>query len=270
MVLTILSTTLPVVYPVLSGLILLFAIVAAFQGGTLLSILLVLLSLAVASGGRKLAKRYQSSWIGRIILFGIQFGRNPDPALLERFDQFADSIIEKLETGDEVLLAGHSSGAVFAPIVASMVASKRPDLVSDPTRFCLLTLGGILPCVAGMPEARHVRSALQIVQDSKLAWLDFTSPRDPACCALVNPLEFVRLPGTGPKLLNAQFHKIFTAERVKAGSKAPLDGHFLYLQAPDTPDPHGDLFDWPATLVDYRPVWLRYQNRDSQDTYYRG
>lgn len=270
MVLTILSTTLPAVYTVLTWVLVLLAAVIALQGGWLLLLagLMALGAAALVFGGRRLVKRLQSSWTGRILMFAEQFAQHPNQALLERLNQFSDSIIVPLENGEEVVLAGHSFGAVLAPMVAARIAAKRPDLVADPTRFCLLTLGSILPFVAHLSKANHIRTDLKTVSDSKLAWLDISSPRDGACCALVNPLAFVGLDGTGPKLLNAQFHKTFASDRLEAGRRSPLEGHFFYLQAPNTPDPGGDLFDWPATLVDPRPVWQRYLSRPSQTGFF--
>ncbi len=255
-----------------SGLLLLISAIAAIQGGYLLLLagLMALVAVGLVTGGSRLAKRLQCSWTGRIVIYAEQFAQNPDPALLNRLDQFCDTVIATLDKGEEVILTGHSFGAVLAPMIAARITQRRPELVADPSHFCLLTLGSIMPFVAHHPSARHIRADLKTVDDSGLAWLDISSPRDGACCALVNPLAFVGLKGKGPKLLNAQFHKTFSPERLKAGLRKPLEGHFFYLQAPDTPDPKGDLYDWAATLVDSRPVWQRYQTRASQPSFYRG
>lgn len=271
MAVTIASIALPAAVTTLTGLLLLLSAFAGLQGGyLLLAVLMVLGALGLVTGGSLLTKRLQCSWTGRIVIYAEQFASNPDPALLDRLDQFCDTVIAALDKGEEVILTGHSFGAVLAPMIAARIAQKRPELVADPNLFCLLTLGSIVPFVAHHPNARHIRADLKTVDDSELAWLDISSPRDGACCALVNPLAFVGLEGKGPKLLNAQFHKTFTPERLKAGLRKPLEGHFFYLQAPDTPDPKGYLFDWPATLVDSRSVWQRYQTRSSQPSFYRG
>jgi len=267
---TIVTTTLPATVTLLTGFLLLLAVFAGLQGGLflLVAVLLGLGALGSFFGGRRLAKRLQSSWTGRILIYAEQFAQNPNPDLLSRLDGFCDRVIFTLEQGEEVLLTGHSFGAVLAPMIAARIALKRPDLVSDSDRFCLLTLGSILPFVAHHPDAEHIRADMKTVNDSGIAWLDVSSPRDGACCALVNPLWFVGLEGEGPKLLNAQFHKTFTAEKLLAGRRVPLEGHFFYLRSVDTPDPTGDLFDWPATLVDPRPVWQRYKARSSQPSYF--
>lgn len=272
MAVTILSTTLPAAYTTLAGLLLALSAVVALQGGYLLLLagLMLMGAVGLVAGGSRLAKRLQSSWTGRIVIYAEQFAQNPDPALLKRLDQFSDTVIAALDKGEEVILVGHSFGAVLAPMIAARIAQKRPDLVTDPNHFCLLTLGSIIPFVAHQPDAKHIRTALKTIDDVGVAWLDISSPRDGACCALVNPLAFVGLQGSGPKLLNAQFHKTFAPKRLQAGRRAPLEGHFFYLQAPDTPDPKGDLFDWPATLVDSRPLWQRYLNRASQPSFFRG
>lgn len=272
MAVTIVSIALPAAVTALAGLLLLLSAIVAVQGGYLMLLagLMALGAVGVVAGGRRLAKRLQCSWTGRIVAYAEQFTQDPDPALLDRLDQFCDTVIVALNEGDEAILAGHSFGAVLAPMIAARMVRKHPGLLADPNRFCLLTLGSIVPFVAHHPNGEHISADLKTVDDSGLAWLDISSPRDGACCALVNPLAFVGLEGKGPKLLNAQFHKTFSPERLKVGLRKPLEGHFFYLQAPNTPDPSGDLFDWVATLVDSRPVWQRYQNRASQPSYYRG
>jgi hypothetical protein len=213
-----------------------------------------------------LATRLQSTWTARVALFTEQLAQDRIAGMDGHIDRFRATVERSLEQADETVLVGHSTGGILAPMVAQALVANGAAL--DKGRFTLLTVGSIAPYVAAHPFPSKAQKALDAIGTRTFHWIDISSPRDGAGGVLVNPADLLGTQGASPLLLNAQFHKTFAPERVDAAAKAPLDLHFLYFRATDIATTGGDLWDWPATLMDTRPVHARYAARTSQPSPY--
>jgi len=145
------------------------------------------------------------------------------------------------EPGSELLLVGHSSGAI---IVTSMLAEAlRQDtgLGRHGPQVSLLTLGQCTPLLGCFPQAHAFRHDLAtLAQAQGIVWIDFSAPPDASCFALTDPLRAcgVELPSRlpdQPKLLSPQFAKMCTPEGYRRLKRNRLHLHFQYLNASELP-----------------------------------
>jgi hypothetical protein len=89
-------------------------------------------------------------------IFARAYIRRRDPKLERRLDALADEIIaaDSASSVDEILLLGHSLGAVLAIDVLDRALRRKPDLGSVGPRLALVTVGssilkiGLIPCAS--------------------------------------------------------------------------------------------------------------------------
>lgn len=266
---SILTTCLPMARLFLAGFLSFIALIFALTCGTW-GVALAAALLALTGSGwiwtKALMARWQVHWTARVTAYTSTLTHTPGP-ITERADALSEQVLASLDdnTVDEVVVVGHSFGAIMGTLIVAALASKRPEAVSS-KRFCFLTMGSILGTLCAHPNAKAAHKALDTIADANIDWLDISSPRDGACCALTNPYALYDSAHPGPKLLNAQFHKTFVPKRLAHGSRYPLEGHFFYMRCPDKVQPDTDLWDWPSTLMDKRTIWQRYAARKPQGT----
>jgi pimeloyl-ACP methyl ester carboxylesterase len=219
-------------------------------------------------------ERTKPGWTGRIGLFSSMFVLRQVPGLDDRLDLFVDYVIETMdqETNDEVLIVGHSFGTALASLVTARVLVKRPDFGVAGGKLALITLGQIQSLAAHSPEADWFREELAgLAKFADFTWLDFSSPLDGACYALVNVLDFLPEPKPQniPRLLNAQFHKLFLAETIEHSRRHPMEMHFLYLKASELPQLDTDLYDFFMLISGPVTAARRYRSRKSGSPFFR-
>jgi len=116
---------------------------------------------------------------------GIAWGRRR--AYQDRLDQFAEALRRTIRDTDaeEVVIIGHSLGAVLATETLARALASEPDLVRAGPPITLTTVGSSLLKIALHPAARGLRRAIKRVLDATdIAWIDYS--------ALVDPLNFYR------------------------------------------------------------------------------
>ena len=79
------------------------------------------------------------------------FGRRPDAEA--RLDRFAQALVARVRAGavDEVVIVGHSLGAMFALDVIVRALALDPDLGRRGVSVCVLTIGATIPKFALHP-----------------------------------------------------------------------------------------------------------------------
>jgi Lipase (class 3) len=219
--------------------------------------------------------RYKPEWNGRIGLFANKMVKSRDHVvgLDERLDQMADHIVASLdaERPDEALIIGHSFGTTLATIVAARVLERRPELGANGAPLTLVTLGQ----TQGLMSFRHKRNwyhdeLARFASFPGFTWLDFSSPPDGACFALINTLDFLPDPPPDvPRRLNAQFHRIFSQERMDMARFERMQMHFFYLQANDLPQIDTDLYDFVLLIGGTEKAADRYGHRPSGRPFFK-
>lgn len=184
-------------------------------------------------------------WLMRSTRVILHQARGELPELETRLDRFAERVVElSREPGvDELLVVGHSSGAMLAASVMARALRRDPMLASRTPAVALLTLGHCMPLLSCQPEADGFRSELRSLRyRGRLPWVDFTAPADGCCSALTDPTalhvtasqvadESARGAAGGPKLLSPRFNKLFSSARYAEVRRDKYRCHFQYLMA---------------------------------------
>ncbi|WP_329717356.1 hypothetical protein [Ideonella sp.] len=212
------------------------------------------LGVAVVVGGivplRAWAKgaqaKVQMAWLMRSASVVLQQSRGQLPTLEERLDQFAKRLCELVVAPhvDEVLVVGHSSGAMLAVSVLARALGADRQLLQRPASVSLLTLGECIPLLSYQPEAAKFRQELGTLRAAHdLNWIDVTAPPDGCCFALIDPTDVcedgvpteARASGGGPKRVSPRFVRCFPPERYQAIRRDRYRCHFQYLMAVEVP-----------------------------------
>jgi hypothetical protein len=123
-------------------------------------------------------------------------------AYQERIARFADEILAARRARvDEVVLVGHSLGAVFAVQAMAEALRRAPNPPPDGPRFVLIGLGSSVLKVALLSGATRLRSDLaQLAATPGLDWIDYASRRDVLSFERTEPVGYLGLTGRGPRV----------------------------------------------------------------------
>jgi hypothetical protein len=189
--------------------------------------------------------KVQMAWLMRSASVVLQQARGRLPTLEQRLDQFSKRLCELIAAPDvdEVLVVGHSSGAMLAVSVLARALRADRQLLQRPASVSLLTLGECIPLLSYQPEAAEFRQELRTLRAAQdLVWIDVTAPPDGCCFALIDPTDVcedgvpaaARTPG-GPKRVSPRFVRCFPPERYQAIRRDRYRCHFQYLMAVEVP-----------------------------------
>ncbi|WP_175556336.1 alpha/beta hydrolase [Methylobacterium sp. yr668] len=168
-------------------------------------------------------------------------GRRPDyTARLEAFTDHIQSQISGAEI-DEILLVGHSTGALTAAEVAARLLARDKQLGRDGPALSLLTLGSSLPIVAMQPGAHPIRAEIEsLVASNSLVWADYQAPQDWMNFPGFNPsrdlhLRVSQAEAANPVIRSAEFRRIMSPQVYRRVNTSPFKTHFQFLMANHTP-----------------------------------
>lgn len=133
-------------------------------------------------GDRLLARYMLNDWT-----FAVGVARGWRRDYRDRIATLADELAAGIgdAQADEVVIVGHSLGAVLAIESLAGALARRPGLVAAAPPLSLMTVGSSLLKVGLHPSARGLRAAVRAVLETPgLAWLD--------CTSLVDVLNFYR------------------------------------------------------------------------------
>lgn len=199
-------------------------------------------------------------WLSRC--FTYMQGRSVRPAddLAERDRAFAGAIGAALADPacDEVLVVGHSLGALHAVSALARALDADPGLGRD-GRLAFLTLGQPIAIFTVQPEVEAFRRELAAVAGAtQIPWLDVTSPSDPASACALDPFMHIDEP-TPDRFIqrSPRFHVYLEPARFRTLRRDPISFHFQYLRAPDIAGGF-DYFDFvagPDRMMDH--PWVK-------------
>jgi hypothetical protein len=209
--------------------------------------------------GRWAEGRVHMAWLMRSTRFILRQARGEAPELEARIDEFAARVEAALcdASNDEVLVVGHSSGAMLAVSTAARALARRGAESGHGSRgLSLLTVGECIPMLSYQPQARAFRAELaRLATSSSLTWLDFTAPPDGCCFALVDPTAVCEERAAAsrwapPKRLSPRFAQMFDPQTYGRIRTDKYRCHFQYLMASEIPG----AYDYFAITAG--PDWL--------------
>lgn len=189
--------------------------------------------------GRHLEARYGMYWLTRSYAFTARQAMGQAPELEARLDEQARRLAERIRSAqdDEVLVVGHSSGAIMAVSIVAractlLKALQQPQR-AEQAKLSLMTLGQCIPLLALLPQATQFRAELsQLGQTEWIDWIDFSAPPDGCCFALCDPIALTGdVLGKSPKLLSPKFAEMFDPPNYFALRRDKLRIHFQYLMS---------------------------------------
>jgi pimeloyl-ACP methyl ester carboxylesterase len=199
-------------------------------------------ALLTAWTGLRLEARFSMYWMMRSYAFTARqaFGRTPD--LESRLDEQAATLARRIRTGgdDEILVVGHSSGAIMAAAIVARALAEDP-LATRMTVLSLLTLGQWIPLLGLLPPATRFRAELsRLAKAPNLDWIDFSAPPDGCCFALADPIAgsgvvLAQVAADRPKLLSPRFAEMFDRQEYACLRRDKFRMHFQYLMAAPKP-----------------------------------
>ncbi|WP_019904301.1 hypothetical protein [Methylobacterium sp. 77] len=179
-------------------------------------------------------------------VFNWQHGQGWRPDYEARVDDLAALVVARLATFraegielDEVLILGHSTGALTAVEVAARVLAADPVIGTGATSLALLTLGSGLPIVAMQSRARRVQSDIaSLVVSDRVVWVDYYAPQDWMNFPDFDPVERLPLDLGGhaprnPLVRSAKFREIIDPATYLKVRWRPFRMHFQFLFAND-------------------------------------
>jgi hypothetical protein len=228
----------------------LLALLAGWVGWEMLDNVFAGLAAGAAAGalvlwlGLALESRYSMYWMMRSYAFTARQATGRTPDLEARLDALAARLAQRLRerADDEVLVVGHSSGAIMAAAIVARALRQCPARTAgEAPVLSLLTLGQWIPLLGLLPQAEAFRTELtELATTPALDWIDFSAPPDGCCFALTDPVagSGVAPPGRlpdRPKLLSPRFAEMFDAPGYQALRHDKFKMHFQYLMAAPRP-----------------------------------
>ena len=220
----------------------------------------VVLSVAVLRLFQRQDRRFLAYYLMHDYAYAAgRWGANP-PELETRLADFVATIRVALTEGyDEVLVVGHSSGAIIGvSVLADLIRAGLPD---GRAVLSLLTLGQVIPMVSFLPEARRLRGDLAFLSTrDEVTWVDVTAPGDGCAFALCDPVSVTGVAPAGkrwPLVISAAFSQTFSPARWRAMRFRWFRLHFQYMCAFDRP---GD-YDYFRITAGPLTLGARYRGR---------
>jgi hypothetical protein len=189
--------------------------------------------------GLRLESRYSMYWLMRSYDFTRKQALGQTPDLDGCLDVQAARLAQRLQEGidDEVLVVGHSSGAIMAVEIVARARRLLRSSAAAPSAISLLTLGQVIPLLGAIPHAAAFRRALgELAEMPALDWIDFSAPPDGCCFPLSDPVEGCGVEACNrladhPKLLSPRFAAMFDAGEYSRLRSDKFKLHFQYIMS---------------------------------------
>lgn len=202
-------------------------------------------------------------------LFNWHRGNGRRPGYEARLARFSRQVVDRAREvdADEILLVGHSTGAMTAVEVAARALALDPALGAGGRPVALATLGSAMPLVVVQPGARRLRTDVaDLLASERVTWVDYQAPQDWMNFPGFNPVRAVRFESPPGRVLNpfvrsARYRDIMDPDVYEKVRMRPFRLHFQFLMSNDRPGEY-DFFALtlgPQRLLDRirRPLIVR-------------
>ena len=171
-------------------------------------------------------------------------GRRPD--VDARLDRFAQALVAQARDDsklDEIVIVGHSLGAMLAIDILVRALALDRDFGRSGVTICLLTVGATIPKFALHPRAQDIRERIaRVVAEPSIAWTEYQSRDDTISFYKFDPVALRRIPGDRldgkPVIRRVQIHDMVTAETFARCRRNILRLHYRSVMANDRRAPY--------------------------------
>jgi hypothetical protein len=170
-------------------------------------------------------------------------GRRPD--IDARLDLFAEALLARARetTLDEIVLVGHSLGAMLVLDVIVRALAQDADFGRRGATICALTIGATIPKFALHPRAQAIRSKIaRVVAEPSIPWTEYQSRADTISFYKFDPvalrhIDDDRLDGK-PVIRRVQIHDMLLPETFAYCRTHVLRLHYRSVMANDRRAPY--------------------------------
>jgi len=174
---------------------------------------------------------------------GYMHGHRPD--IEERLDAFAERLVEVSRDGaiDEVLVVGHSLGAILALDVIDRAVKLEPSLARHVPRLSFLTVGATIPKLTLHPAGERFRAcARRVAAMPAVDWVEYQSRDDAISFYKFHPVASRRLidddRSTRPLIRRVQIHEMLTPASFRRYRFRFLRMHYQFVMANERRAPY--------------------------------
>ncbi|MEQ8700775.1 MAG: hypothetical protein RLT05_29950 [Bauldia litoralis] len=170
----------------------------------------------------------------RTLNFSRRFARPPPAPLRDRLSASAAQISRRLNSGEEVVIVGHSYGALLTSPLVECLLDTNPTAPQDfLDRLRVIHLGALHPLITLDPAENWYKRSIDRMAASGIRWIEVFSGYDALNFPGYDPRSNPRDGGTAPAFRDVNFFEycnpsIFSPRRYRI-----FRNHFRYLMARD-------------------------------------
>ena len=171
------------------------------------------------------------------------YGRRPD--IEERLDAFAERLVEVARDPavDEVLVVGHSLGAILALDLIDRAVKLEPSLAGHVPRLSFLTVGATIPKLTLHPAGVRLRAcARRVAALPAVDWVEYQSRDDAISFYKFHPVAARKLVdddrSTKPLIRRVQIHEMLTPASFQRYRFRFMRMHYQFVMANERRAPY--------------------------------
>jgi len=156
-----------------------------------------------------------------------------NPKIEERYEEFARKLADEIKASkhDEIILSGHSFGAVWAVAALAQALEADPKLVAG-RRITFLALGSSLLKIALAPKAQFLRDwTRRVVAEPDLFWHEIQTKDDLIAFYKADPFEALGIGDvkSGLRIDRIRYRQAMKKARYRKMRRSAYDTHRQYI-----------------------------------------
>jgi hypothetical protein len=156
-----------------------------------------------------------------------------NPRIEQRYRDFAAKLAEEIKASkhDEIVISGHSFGAVWAVAALALALEADPKLIAE-KRVTFLALGSSLLKIALAPGAQFLRDwTRRVMEEPTLFWHEIQTKDDLIAFYKADPFEVLGISGmkAGVRIDRIRYKQAMKKARYKKMRRSAYDTHRQYI-----------------------------------------
>jgi hypothetical protein len=171
-------------------------------------------------------------------IFAREYMLGGRPDMEARIEAFADRLIACARRGDvdEIVVCGHSLGAIIVVDVVSRAFARDPDLGRHGPQLCLLTIGATIPKLALHPRGEWLRAkARRLADEPSLSWAEYQARDDIISFHKFDPVRLRRADdgnqAGSPVIRRVQIHQMLSRKTFRRFRFNYMRLHYQFVMA---------------------------------------